>query len=291
MIISHSNMKQIMNSLFNKEETTHLYSEDNSTLPLTGEAAVLMDAATGKVLFTKNAQETLYPASTTKILTALIAIKNGNLDEKIVVGKEALMKTAGESSAGLREGEVLTLRQLLEGLMLPSGNDAARTIAVYIAKKVSGDPNLTEQEAIDFFADIMNQESRKLGATHSHFVNPNGLHDPNHYTTANDLAVIAAEAMKNSTFRKTVNSQIYSDQSIVYKNRNELLDTESPYYYEGANGIKTGFTDEAGYCLVSSASRNGKQFIAVILKSTKEDVWKDSIALLDKGFTSSVANK
>jgi serine-type D-Ala-D-Ala carboxypeptidase (penicillin-binding protein 5/6) len=291
MIISHSNMKQIMNSFFNKGETTHLYSEDDSTLPLTGEAAVLMDGATGKVLFTKNAQETLYPASTTKILTALIAIKKGNLDEKIVVGKEALMKTAGESSAGLREGEVLTLRQLLEGLMLPSGNDAARTIAVYIAKKVSGDPDLSGQKAIDVFADIMNQESRKLGATHSHFVNPNGLHDPNHYTTANDLAIITKEAMKNSTFRKTVNSQIYSDQTIVYKNRNELLDTESPYYYKGANGIKTGFTDEAGYCLVSSASRNGNQFIAVILKSTKEDVWKDSIALLDKGFTSSVANK
>jgi serine-type D-Ala-D-Ala carboxypeptidase (penicillin-binding protein 5/6) len=290
MLLNYPQIKQTLHSLFKKDEITQINKGIDSDLSLTGEAAVLLDSESGKMLFSKNAEEVLYPASTTKILTALIAIQNGNLDEEIRVGQEAFMKTPGESSAGLREGQVLTLQQLLKGLMLPSGNDAARTIAIYIAKKVSGDQYLGEQEAINYFAEIMNRKAKKLGATHSHFVNPNGLHDLDHFSTANDLALIAREAMKNSTFKKTVSSHIYSDQTVAYNNRNKLLDTNSPYYYEGANGIKTGFTDEAGYCLVSSASRNGNELIVVVLKSSEENVWNDSISLLDQGFSSAVAN-
>ncbi|ETI70805.1 D-alanyl-D-alanine carboxypeptidase family protein [Neobacillus vireti] len=263
----------------------------NSNPSINGEAALLLDVDSGKVIYAKNDNKRLFPASTTKILTAFLAVQYGNLNDQITVGKEINLKTAEESSAYLYEGQVLTLRELLAGLMLPSGNDAARTIAIYTAKKQMGDPHASEKKALDYFVSMMNKKAKEVGATDSHFMNPHGLHHSNHYSTAHDLALIAREAMKNPQFKEVVSSKIYSDEVVTFQNKNKLLDSSSPFYFEGANGIKTGFTDEAGYCLVSSAERNGKKLIAVVLKSTANSVWNDSISLLANGFTAEYVKK
>ncbi|WHY78505.1 D-alanyl-D-alanine carboxypeptidase family protein [Neobacillus sp. WH10] len=259
----------------------------NLSSPIQGEAAIVLDLDSGKVIYEKNDHKKLYPASTTKILTALLAVEYGKITDRITVGKEVQFKTEGESTAWLKEGQVLTLRELLAGLMLPSGNDAARTIAVYIAKKQMDNPHVSEEKALNYFVSMMNKKAKEVGAKDSHFMNPHGLHHPDHYTNAYDLGLIASVAMKNPMFKEIVSRKIYSNEAITYQNRNQLLDSNSPYYFEGANGIKTGFTDEAGYCLVSSAERNGKRLMAVVLKSGKNSVWNDSTTLLTNGFTSS----
>jgi D-alanyl-D-alanine carboxypeptidase (penicillin-binding protein 5/6) len=263
----------------------------NSSYSIKGEAAILVDIDSGKVLYAKNDNRRLFPASTTKILTALLAIEYGNLKDQITVGKEVNLRIPEESTAFLYEGQVLSLRELLVGLMLPSGNDAARTIAIYTAKKQMGNPHASEGKALSYFVYMMNEKAKEMGAVDSHFMNPHGLHHRNHYSTAHDLEIIARAAMKNPHFKEVVGSKIYSDEVITVQNKNKLLDSNSPFYFEGANGIKTGFTDEAGYCLVSSAERDGKKLIAVVLKSTKENVWNDSINLLAKGFTADYVKK
>ncbi|WP_052352740.1 D-alanyl-D-alanine carboxypeptidase family protein [Neobacillus dielmonensis] len=265
-------------------------TSSDSSININGEAGILLDADSGKAIYAKNSEKRMYPASTTKILTALLAIEWGSLDDSVTVGKEVRLKSQGESTAWLKEGQSLTLRELLAGLMLPSGNDAARTIAIYTAKKQMGRTDISDETALSYFVRMMNQKAKQLGAKDSHFMNPHGLHNSKHYTTAHDLGLIAMAAMENQSFKDIVSSRTFSDQAITYENRNQLLNSNSPYYFEGANGIKTGFTDEAGYCLVSAAERNGKKLIAVILKSDQTSVWNDSITLLKKGFTTEYVN-
>ncbi|MBB3113480.1 D-alanyl-D-alanine carboxypeptidase (penicillin-binding protein 5/6) [Paenibacillus phyllosphaerae] len=254
---------------------------------LEGEAAVLMNEQTGEVLYGKNEHERLYPASTTKLLTALIALEQADPDAWITVGEEARLRTAGESSAGLQEGDKLQLRDLIAAMLLPSGNDAARTVARYIAQQEEG-RGLTPEESIEVFAQLMNERAKALGATESHFVNPHGLHDPNHYTTASDLALIARKARQNLLLCQLVGESEYmaSDSGVeqTFVNRNKLLQPGSGYYFDGANGMKTGYTSEAGYCLVASAKRSGTGYIAIVLKSSSEGVWLDAAKLLDYGF-------
>lgn len=266
-------------------------SVSSSEQLINGEAGVLMDENSGEILYAKNANERLFPASTTKILTALIALNKGNINDTVHIGDEVTLREPDESSAGLKPGQSLSLKVLLRAMLLPSGNDAARSVAVYVAKKESNNPQMSSKEALDYFAQLMNQEANRLGAKHSHFVNPHGLHNPNHYSTAKDLALIAREARKNSEFREIVSEEMYKDANHTYYNRNELVNRGSQNYYQGANGIKTGFTDQAGYCLVSSASRNGKNLIAVVLHSTNSDVWSDSTAMLEYGFEEKYASK
>ena len=266
-------------------------SVSSSEQLINGEAGVLMDENSGEILYAKNANERLFPASTTKILTALIALNKGNMNDTVHIGDEVTLREPDESSAGLKPGQNLSLKVLLRAMLLPSGNDAARSVAVYVAKKESNNPQMSSKEALDYFAQLMNQEANRLGAKHSHFVNPHGLHNPNHYSTAKDLALIAREARKNSEFREIVSEEMYKDANHTYYNRNELVNRGSQNYYQGANGIKTGFTDQAGYCLVSSASRNGKNLIAVVLHSTNSDVWSDSTAMLEYGFEEKYASK
>jgi serine-type D-Ala-D-Ala carboxypeptidase (penicillin-binding protein 5/6) len=268
--------------------TIHIKDQDSSII---AEAATVVDLDSGEVLYSKNENEQLYPASTTKIMTALLALKYGNLNETITVGKEVHLKTAGESTAWLQQGQTLTLRELLAGLMLPSGNDAARTIGIYIGKKQIGQPQASNQQAIDRFVGMMNKKAKDLGAVNTHFMNPHGLHDPNHYSTAHDLALIAKAAMSNPRFEEIVAEPKFSDNTVTYQNTNKLIDASSGFYFEGANGIKTGFTEEAGYCLVSSAEQSGRKLIAVVLNSTKSNVWVDSISLLKNGFSLEYAKK
>ncbi|MCG0275557.1 MAG: D-alanyl-D-alanine carboxypeptidase [Thermosediminibacteraceae bacterium] len=239
---------------------------------IVGLAGILMDVKTGKVLFEKNAHLKLEPASTTKIMTAIIALEKGNLSDIVTTGKEATLVDG--SRIYLEEGEKLTLEQMLYGLMLNSGNDAAVAIAEHIAGSVPE------------FAKLMNEKAKSLGAKNTNFVNPSGLPDKNHYTTAYDLALIARYALLNHPeFKKIVSTKTYRipwqgkewDRTLI--NHNKML-----WNFEGADGVKTGYTRSAGHTLVASATRNGWQLLAVVLKSQGKNIYTDAKALLEYGF-------
>lgn len=233
-----------------------------------GSSAIVIEQSSGRVLFSENENAKLPIASTTKILTALVVLqKISDLDEKFIVPSKAIGIEG--SSIYLKENEVVTYRTLLYGLMLRSGNDAAVALAVKVGGDIAG------------FAELMNQTAQKCGAKNSNFTNPHGLQDENHYSSAYDLAVITAEAFNNSTFLEIVSTKSIKfgeGENVKYfENKNKML-----RLYEGANGVKTGFTKVAGRCLVSSAKKNGMQLISVVLNHG--DMWNDSIGLLDYGF-------
>lgn len=256
-------------------------------LNLTAESAILIDMDTGQILYEKNPHLKLHPASTTKIMTGILAIENGNLNDVVTVDEETPYVIKG-SHIALEPGEKLTLKDLLYALLIESANDSALVIAKHIAG--------TAEE----FAKMMNDKAKELGALNTNFVNPHGLTDENHLTTAYDLSLIARYAMKNETFREIVSNYTYTipptnkkDESRHLKSHNELLYSSKKIYvdgkmvpikYEGATGIKTGYTTEAGNCLVASAERNNKRLIAVVLKSTGNEMFSDIHKLFNYGF-------
>lgn len=229
----------------------------------------VLEAETSRVLFESNGDERLPMASTTKIMTGILAIELCPLDEIVTVDAQA----AGieGSSMYLRAGETLTMEQLLYGLMISSGNDAACTIAIHIAGSVPE------------FCALMNKKAAEIGAVNTNFTTPNGLPDDNHYTTAKDLGLIACYAMRNETFRNIVATTSIDlpaddDSPARYlRSKNKIL-----YQYDGGNGVKTGYTKAAGKCLVAGAKRDDMQLISVVLNDY--DMFKDSMALLDRGF-------
>ncbi len=263
---------------------------------LSARSVVLLDGD-GNTLYALAADERRYPASTTKVLTALVAVENGDLSDSVRVGEEANLPWPGSSVAGLRYGERLTLEQLLNALLIPSGNDAAYVIAAHIGRAISGDNQMGYEEAIAVFVQRMNSRARELGAVHSHFANPDGNDDEEQYTTAGDMALIAREAMTHSSLQQIVarteytlpdvrargNDGTQTSQHRVLTNTNELLDSASPYYLKTCNGIKTGHTTEAGYCLISSATQGGRSVLAVVMDGDQESVWTDSGELLQWG--------
>lgn len=237
---------------------------------VTAKSAIVMDAATGKVIYSKAAKERRYPASTTKMMSLIVALEHGNLDDVITASPNAA-STEG-SSLWLTQGEQMTMTDLLYGIMLISGNDA--TVAV--AEHVSG--------SVQKFAELMTEKAHAIGARDTNFTNSSGLPDPNHYTTAHDLARIAAYGYKNPLFTQIVSTEhkilpptVKGDIRDLY-NENKML-----WFYEGGNGVKTGYTDAAGRCLVSGAKRDNIQLIAVVLDS--ETMWDDSKTLLDFAFS------
>ncbi len=234
---------------------------------LSAGGAALLEGGSRTVLYAQTAHEKLPMASTTKIMTALLALEHCDLDEVITIPREACGVEG--SSMYLSVGEEVTVGDLLHGLMLVSGNDAAVALAIHIGGSVEG------------FAELMNARARELGARNTHFVTPNGLHDPQHYTTAYDLALIAAKAMEREDFRRIVSSEYYktSSGSVIrtLKNKNRLL-----WEYEGGCGVKTGYTKNAGKCLVFAAEREGMLLIGVVLKCY--DMFPAAEALLDYGF-------
>lgn len=247
-------------------------------------AAILIDEQTGIPLFEKNADTKMYPASTTKIMTAILAIEKGNPEDTVKASFTAVNSISFDSSKiCLSEGEQLTLSDLLYSLLIPSANDAANAIAEHI----SG--------SIDAFAAEMNAKAKELGAVNTHFVNPHGLHDENHYTTARDMALIAKYAMTLPLFRQIVSTRTFTieptpqcKEKRCLTSTNHLTDPNSPYYYEFATGIKTGYTDMAKNCLVSSAEKEGRKVIAVVMGDTMNEEGKtmsfvDSKVLLSYG--------
>src|SRR2546423_2102939 len=246
-------------------DVTQLTSE----LPIVAQGAVVLDQFTGEIIFAKNPDQPFYPASTTKILTALLVIEAGNLDQEIIVGDEE--PKVGESSLELRPGDHFTRRQALYGLMLKSANDVAHGL---------GRDNAGSIEA---FAEKMNLRARELGATNSHFMNPHGLHNPQHYTTPHDLALIARAAMQQPFFREVVSTQTHPWQGTwglqMLTNHNRLL-----RMFPGCNGVKTGYTYPAQQVLVSSALWGTREVISVVMHTDKPGIWEDSKLLLAYGF-------
>ena len=233
---------------------------------VTSEAGILCSLSDQTVLYSKNGFERLYPASNTKIMTALLAVKYGNLDDTVVVTEDAVITEAGATLCGIKPGDTLTMRQLLYGLMLPSGNDAGAAIAVHMSQSVEG------------FAQLMNQEAARLGATGTHFVNPHGLHDADHYTTAYDLYLIFQEALKYPEFREVTQTSVYA-ADYRDKDGNPVNKTweGGNWYLSGRTGTpegltvfsgKTGTTQAAGCCLVLGVrDDSGSEYISVIMKA------------------------
>ena len=252
------------------------FSGDSDSL-VTAEAAAVFDRTDVETVFSKHAYERLYPASTTKIMTALLAVKYGNLSDEVTVTEDAVITESGATLCGIQPGDRLTLEQLLYGLMLPSGNDAGAAIAVHMAG------------SIEAFADMMNEEARKLGATGTHFVNPHGLHDENHYTTAYDLYLIFHEALKYDVFRQVTGSTAYTATyqsasqepvTVTWKGGNWYMtgEREEPEGLTVFSG-KTGTTQAAGYCLVM-ASRDAaqKEYISVVMKAPSRSGLYDNMS-------------
>ncbi len=231
---------------------------------ISAEKALVLDGITGRVLYEKNADKRSLIASTTKIMTALIICERCNVLDRMRIPKEAVGIEG--SSMYLKEGEILTIQELLYGLMLSSGNDAAVALAIYCGGTVEG------------FAELMNDKAHALGLRNTHFENPNGLDSPGHYSTARDLAVLAAYAMENPIFYQTVSSKTVTAGNRHLRNHNKLL-----WQIEGADGVKTGYTRAAGRILVSSATRNGRRLICVTLNDPND--WADHGTQLEAGFS------
>ena len=240
-------------------------SQDGDT-SMNAEAGALFNVTDRSVVYSKNTFERLYPARTTKVMTAIIALEEGNLSDQVTVTEDAVITEAGASLCGIKPGDVITMQDLLYGLMMPSGNDAANAIAVHM------------YGSIDAFADRMNVRARELGATGTHFMNPSGLTDENHYTTAYDLYLMFNEAMKLPLFREIIAEDSYTAN---YQNgAGEAVSktwTVGNWYQKGERetpagvsvlGGKTGTTQAAGYCLIMASNDSQvKEYISVVLKS------------------------
>lgn len=244
------------------------------------DAAICFDGNTGTVLYGKNIDKQEYPASITKIMTVLLALENGNLDDTVTFSENAVYSIEyGSAHLGLTEGEELTLEQCLYGIMLASANEISNAVAEHIGG------------SIENFADMMNKKAEELGCVNTHFVNPNGLHDDNHYTCAYDMALITQAAMKYDKFREIIHTQEYSypETNLVkekryFSNHHGMLTDESRAY-DGFIGGKTGYTDEAWNTLVSTAERDGMLLISVVLHAPGQDSeYGDTKTVLDYGF-------
>ncbi len=249
------------------------------TADIEADGGILMDASTGAILYGKNIHNAYYPASITKILTALIVIERCSLDETVTFSHDAVYNVeAGSTSAGLDEGDVLSVRDCLYALLLKSANEVANALAEHVAGSIDG------------FSQLMNEKAASLGCVDSHFANPSGLNNENHYTSAYDMALISQAALQNETFMK-IDSTLYYDLPVTKRNPegariypgHKMLKKNLSEYYEGCLGGKTGYTSLAGNTLVTFAERDGLRLIAVILNGHQSH-YRDTKALLDFGF-------
>jgi D-alanyl-D-alanine carboxypeptidase (penicillin-binding protein 5/6) len=260
----------------------------NPTIKIAAKSAILLDCKTGKVLYHKDATTPIYPASTTKLMTALVALDLCEITEEVTIGSEVDLIASDSSRAYLKEGQRLTLQMLLEGAIIPSGNDAAYAIAAYCGKKILVDKNADPRTAIQAFVGLMNEKVKDLGLIKTNFKNPDGYDEEGQYTTAYDMGIIAMEALKSITIRviadKTCARNIFlSGEDVTWKSSNKLIKSGSGMYYKYAIGLKTGTSSLAGKCLVSAAEKDGNRYISVVMNSTSAGRWKDSIDLLSYG--------
>ncbi|MGP4081907.1 D-alanyl-D-alanine carboxypeptidase family protein [Pseudalkalibacillus sp. R45] len=249
----------------------NIHAEDDEPTDLLSETSILIDAKTGEVLAEDNPDKRMYPASITKIVTAIMAIESGKMDDVVTISENAA--TTPGTQVYLVEGEQMTLRQLVQGLMINSGNDAA----VAIAEHLSG--------SVDAFADDMNEFAQdEFGLTNTHFVNPNGLPDDDHYSTAADMAEFTRYAMQFDEFKEIVRTKELDWKGAGWEttlyNHHKLL-----WRYDGASGVKNGYTSKSKHTLVTAAERNGTSLIVVTMKNdSSEQAYQDTIELLNYGF-------
>lgn len=245
-----------------------VYAANNEELNIEAKAALIVETTTGKVIYKKNAKEQNYPASVTKVLTAILVIENCKLDDMATVTKTAVSNIPeGYVTAPLFVDEKISIKDLLYALMLKSANDAAYVLAEHVGGSVEG------------FSKMMNEKAEEIGCKDSHFVNPNGIHDEQHYTTAYDMFLISKYAMQNETFAKIVSTYKYTLSSTnkytkedrVMENTNSFLNPKSAYYNENVKGIKTGTTKQAGNCLITDSQKEGLNFITVVLGAETSD--------------------
>lgn len=259
---------------------TEDYNPDN--IKTNSPSVILMDAKTGKILYSKNAFEKRFPASTTKLMTAILTLENCNLDDFATVSHNSIFSIPiGYSHANLQEGEKLTIEQLMNVLLIPSANDAAIVLAEHIAGSEEN------------FAVMMNKRAKELGCLNTHFINPNGIHDEEHYSTAYDLAVIGRYAMKFKDIMRIAKvnqytlpkTNKYDRTDRIFNATNGLINKNSEYYNKYATGLKTGYTDKSGYCIVTTAEKGGVELLAVVFGSKSiEDRYEDCNTLFDYGF-------
>ena len=270
---------------------TTSFATDKNNISISSPACVLIESSSGTILYEKNSNEVRYPASTTKIMTAIIVLEKCELTDMAKVSHNAVFSIPPDYvTARLVEGENLSVEDLLNALLVLSANDAAIVLAEHISGSVAN------------FSDLMNEKAKELGCKNTNFVNPNGIHNKNHYSTAYDLALITQYAMKNNAFRdfvkktkftlpatdkyKKTDRSFTTTNDLLVKNTSKL---KSNYYYPDAIGVKTGYTGEAGNCLVASARRDNMEVISVVLggdftKDGLSEKFLDSISLLDYGF-------
>ena len=261
-------------------------ADDTGPFEVHAKAAILLDMNTDRIIYEKNLDERVYPASLTKIMTCLVALENGNLSDIVTIDEGAFTGLDGNSStAGLQVGEQLSFNDLLYCLMLSSGNEAANAVAEHIAGSIPD------------FVRMMNERAYELGCTGTHFVNPHGLHNEEHYTTVNDLVLITKAALKSENFKTITNTAKYElpatnlSEARTLKSTNMLIDntTGNSLYYKRAIGIKTGFTNAAGHCFVGAAERDGVELISVVFYTTADGRWTDTVKLMEYGFSQFVS--
>lgn len=261
---------------------------DNPELVIKAEAAILFDTKTGEVLYYKNPIEAVFPASTTKLLTSLVTLDWCQVDEEVTIGDEITMIASDSSKANIRQGQKLTIRNLLEGMLLPSGNDAAYAAAAYVGRKTLKNPNADKEEAVLEFMRLMNQKAKGLGVKNSCFKTPDGYDALGQYTTAFDMGLIGLAAAKNETIMEICHksrsrNQFVSGEDVTWVNTNSLLNKNSPRYYSKATGLKTGTSTMAGKCLVATASDGDREVLCVVMNSTSSGRFEDAKNLLDFG--------
>lgn len=260
--------------------TIEAYAE---TPEITAYSAIVFDCTDNRILYEKNCHEKIYPASMTKVLTAILVIENCNLSDEVAISKNAIEQIeSGYLTSNLKEGEILTIEQLLNLLLISSYNDIANVLAEYVAGN-------TEE-----FVVMMNNKAKEIGCTNSNFVNSSGIHNQEHYSTAYDLALIGKYAMQFPEIREIVNkiyyklgaTNKYSGEDRIYETTNEILLSGSTNYYKYAKGIKTGFTTPAGNCLMTYSEKNDLPLIAVVTKATTSDSrYEDTKQILEYAYS------
>lgn len=262
-------------------DSTNKTDED---ITLYSKSSILIDSTTGQILYEHNAYEKTYPASTTKLMTAILTLENCSLTDSVTVTKEAISGIpSGYTKANLQAGEILTVDQLLHVLLIPSANDAANVLACHIAG------------SIDDFSIMMNAKAKELGCQNTHFVNPSGIHSDDHYSTAYDMSLIGAYANTFDTIKQIILETTYTlpnspdGKERTFKTTNTLIAPNNKYYYEYATGMKTGYTDKAKSCIVAKAKKDDIELICVVLGGDKTEDSKserelDCHTLFDYGF-------
>ena len=288
--------------LFSSSSATDTPPLESNVLNVDSGACILIDADYGKVLYEKNSRQRLYPASTTKVMTAILTCENCNLNDRVTISYWSVNSVPNTYSRGdIKPGDSFTVEELLNITMIASANDAAYALAEYIAnisnpdylKDSSIEAKINFDKSISIFSQMMNNKAKEIGCLDTNFVNPNGIHDDNHYSNAYDLALIGHYAYSNPIIKNITSKINYNmpNNNTEYKSTNLLLrnDETSKYYYPYANGLKTGFTQSAGYCIIATANKNNMNLLVVVLNgyyledgtATREN---DCINLFNYGF-------